>query len=97
MSMEFYACEETLFNTAKALLAADSPSGFTLAAVEVAEKIAGDLGYETLRTSKGGLNIFVPGRERGKRIGLCAHIDTLGLMCRAITNKGEKKDFACSR
>ena len=75
--------------TAKTLLAADSPSGFTQNAVAAAERIAGGLGYATRRTNKGGLVIEVPGREHTKRIGLCAHVDTLGLMCRAITDKGE--------
>ena len=75
--------------TAKALLTTDSPSGFTRRAVEVAEGIARELGYAVRRTNKGGLVIEVPGRERGKKVGLCAHIDTLGLMCRSIGPKGE--------
>ena len=32
--------------------------------------------------------VSVPGREKGKRVGLCAHIDTLGLMVRSITADG---------
>ena len=75
--------------TARTLLTTDSPSGFTRRAVEAAEEIAQSLGYAARRTNKGGLVILVPGRERGKRVGLCAHVDTLGLMCRAIGPKGE--------
>lgn len=78
-----------MMKTAGTLLAADSPSGFTAGAVARAEEAARELGYATRRTNKGGLVIDVPGRERGKRIGLCSHVDTLGLMCRAITEKGE--------
>ena len=87
--MDFNGCKDFLMETAKTLLAADSPSGFTQNAVAAAERIAGGLGYATRRTNKGGLVIEVPGREHTKRIGLCAHVDTLGLMCRAITDKGE--------
>ncbi len=91
MPLAIDACQQDLMNTAKALLSADSPSGFSMAAVEVAETMAKALGYETSRSNKGGLCIKVPGREAGKRIGLCAHVDTLGLMCRAVTDKGELK------
>ena len=39
-------------------------------------------------SNKGNLIISVKGREAGRRIGLCAHIDTLGLMVRSITPDG---------
>ena len=87
--MDYNGCKDFLMETAKALLTTDSPSGFTRRAVEVAEGIARELGYAVRRTNKGGLVIEVPGRERGKKVGLCAHIDTLGLMCRSIVPKGE--------
>ena len=87
--MDFQGCKDFLMDTAKTLLTTDSPSGFTANAVAAAEDIANGLGYATRRTNKGGLVIFVPGREQGKKIGLCAHVDTLGLMCRAITGTGE--------
>ena len=87
--MDYNGCKAFLMETAKALLTTDSPSGFTRRAVEVAEGIARELGYAVRRTNKGGLVIEVPGRERGKKVGLCAHIDTLGLMCRSIGPKGE--------
>ncbi|NCB63363.1 MAG: M20/M25/M40 family metallo-hydrolase, partial [Clostridia bacterium] len=87
--MDFNACKTYLMDYAQKLLTTDSPSGFTANAVTVAEGIAGELGYLTRRTNKGGLVIQASGRESGKKIGLCAHVDTLGLMCRAITEKGE--------
>ena len=87
--MDFHACESYMMDYAKRLLTTDSPSGFTANAVAVAEGIAGELGYLTRRTNKGGLVILAPGRESGKKIGVCAHVDTLGLMCRAINEKGE--------
>ena len=50
-----------------------------------AEGIARELGFATRRTNKGNLIITVPGRETGRKVGLCAHVDTLGLMVRSIT------------
>lgn len=87
--MDMDISKEFLMETAKTLLMTDSPSGFTRKVTAAAEKIANGLGYATRRTNKGGLVIDVPGREHTKKIGLCAHVDTLGLMCRAITEKGE--------
>lgn len=87
--MDMTTLTPVIMDYAKRLLTTDSPSGFTAAAVTVAEEIAGGLGYLTRRTNKGGLVIQVPGREAGKRIGLCAHVDTLGLMCRSINERGE--------
>ena len=84
-------CRDRLMDTAKRLLAVDSPSGFTHNAVETAEQMARSGGYETRRTNKGNLIIDVPGREGGKEIGLCAHIDTLGLMVRSLTGDGMLK------
>ena len=87
--MNIQNCKDFLMDTARTLLTTDSPSGFTRNAVAAAEQIARDLGYDTRHTNKGGLIIDVPGREHTKKLGLCAHVDTLGLMCRAISEAGE--------
>ena len=84
-------CQNLLMETARRLLTVDSPSGFTRRAVETAEAMAREHGYATRRTNKGNLIIDVPGREGGKEIGLCAHIDTLGLMVRSVTADGMLK------
>ena len=81
-------CKPFLMETARTLLTTDSPSGFTARVVEKAEGIVRELGYATRRTNKGNLIVSVPGREIGKTVGLCAHIDTLGLMVRSITADG---------
>lgn len=81
-------CKPFLMETARTLLTTDSPSGFTARVVETAEGIVQGLGYATRRTNKGNLIVSVPGREPGKTVGLCAHIDTLGLMVRSITADG---------
>ena len=84
-------CRTLLMDTAKRLLTIDSPSGFTHKVVEEAERIARAQGYAVRRTNKGNLIVSVPGREAGKKVGLCAHIDTLGLMVRSITADGMLK------
>ena len=84
-------CQGIMMDIAKRLLAIDSPSGFTQNVVREAEQIAQDHSYATRRTNKGNLVVSVPGREKGKKIGLCAHVDTLGLMVRSITADGMLK------
>lgn len=77
-----------LVDTLKKLLGQDSPTGFTDGVVTVAEGIARELGFAARRTNKGNLIITVPGRENGRKVGLCAHVDTLGLMVRSLTDDG---------
>ena len=86
--MNIDSSKELLMNTAKALLETDSPSGFTLHAADYVEAFAGSLGYTVKRNNKGNVTVDVPGREAGSAVGLCAHIDTLGLMVRSITADG---------
>lgn len=86
--MDVSNCRDFLMETARRLLTTDSPSGFTTAAADLAEGMVRELGYPTRRTNKGNLIVSVKGREGGKKIGLCAHIDTLGLMVRSITADG---------
>ena len=87
--MDFSALVPVLKDTTLQLMAAASPSGFTRQAVAVAQTIAHSLGYETRLSRKGNLTICVPGHDRSQTVGLCAHVDTLGLMVRSITDKGE--------
>ena len=91
MLLDTEGCRGQLMNIAQRLLSIDSPSGFTQNVVREAEQIAQDHGYATRRTNKGNLIVSVPGREKGKKIGLCAHVDTLGLMVRSITADGMLK------
>lgn len=88
MKWDVSTYQNTVMEYAKALLEQDSPSGFTLRAVEKAEALAQELGYETRRSRKGNLTILIPGREKEKKVGLAAHVDTLGLMVRGITGDG---------
>ena len=83
------AYQDIAVGYAKALLEEDSPSGFTARAVEKAQSIARELGYETRINRKGNLTILVPGNAHEEQLGLCAHVDTLGLMVRSVTGDGK--------
>ena len=87
-TMQEPARQAFLVDTLQKLLGQDSPTGFTEKVVTVAEGIARELGFATRRTNKGNLVVTVPGREAGRKVGLCAHVDTLGLMVRSVTADG---------
>ena len=63
------------------------PSGYTKNVITYCEKEAHQLGFQTKRTNKGNLEIFVDGKD-DYTVGFCAHVDTLGLMVRSIRNDG---------
>ena len=87
--MNISSCKEDLMGIARALLSTDSPSGFTHRAADFVENFAQSLGYQVNRNNKGNVTVDLPGREPGPVTGLCAHIDTLGLMVRSITEHGQ--------
>ena len=80
---------EYMEETLSSLLKIDSPSGFTHEVVAMAEKIAGEMGYETKRKRRGGLCITVEGRDCSKSVACFAHVDTVGLILRDVTENGE--------
>ena len=87
--MDISAYQSQLMKNAQELLAIDSPSGYTQAAAAFLSGFAARLGYETEMTNKGNVIVHIPGRESGKKVALCAHVDTLGLMVRSITADGQ--------
>ena len=89
--MDISAYQSQLMKNAQELLGIDSPSGFTQAAAAFLSGFAARLGYETEMTNKGNVIVHIPGRESGKKVALCAHVDTLGLMVRSITADGQLK------
>ncbi|MCL2609086.1 MAG: M42 family metallopeptidase [Treponema sp.] len=69
------------------ILAIDSPSGYTAAAMgKIGELVAG-MGYESRLTRKGNLVLEVPGKS-GRTVGISAHADTLGLVVRGFRDDG---------
>ncbi len=80
--------KDYITSTIKSLMAIDSPSGFCKKAISFIGQEAKALGYEFYETNKGCGVITVKGRESGKKVGLAAHTDTLGLMVRSIGGDG---------
>ena len=89
--MDISAYQSQLMKNAQELLGIDSPSGFTQAAAAFLSGFAARLGYEVSQTNKGNVVVHIPGRESGKKVALCSHVDTLGLMVRSITADGQLK------
>ncbi len=76
------------------LLEVPSPTGCTDEAVDYAAERFAALSLPGLTASvtpKGALLLTLPGRASSARRGLTAHIDTLGLMVRAVKPNGRLK------
>ena len=73
---------------AAALLAVDSPSGYTEKAAAWVMDAFGALGYGAKKTGKGGVLIDLGGAENGDGLLLEAHTDTLGAMVCQIKGNG---------
>lgn len=72
---------------AKTILNIDSPTGYCKHVIDFVEGEAKEMGFYTCRNEKGNLQIYVDGKS-DKTIGMCAHVDTLGLMVRSIKSDG---------
>ena len=75
----------------KKLTSIPSPNGFTR---EVADYLVDEitrLGYTTIRTNKGGVNVVVKGKDDNKHRIVTAHVDTLGAMVRGVKADGRLK------
>ena len=78
-----YAWEQT-----EALLAVDSPSGFTGAAANWVKDAFSALGFESSLTAKGGVLVDLGGTDNGDGLLLAAHTDTLGAMVAQVKGNG---------
>ena len=76
---------------AAALLAIDSPTGFTKNAAIWVQRAFADLGYDARITNKGGVIADLGGPEGDDGLLLCAHADTLGGMVAGIKADGRLK------
>ncbi len=77
----------TIFDRAKQLLEIHSPSGFCANVIQYIKEQCSTLPYEQTTNEKGNLMIHIPGSSE-KHIGVCAHVDTLGLMLTSIRADG---------
>ena len=69
---------------AQRLLGIDSPSGYTMHAMQFLQEEAEKLGFSCMRSAKGNLMVTIPGKDHAQACALSAHCDTLGLMVRSI-------------
>ena len=76
---------------AAALLAIDSPAGFTAKAAEWVRDTFAQLGFDARLTNKGGVLIDLGGADSGDGLMLAAHTDTLGGMVSQIKGNGRLK------
>lgn len=78
-----YAWEQTA-----ALLAIDSPSGFTAKAAEWVRNAFAELGFDAKITTKGGVLVDLGGKDETDGLLLEAHADTLGAMVAEVKGNG---------
>jgi len=76
-----------MLDVLRGILAVDSPSGFTDAALKKLVEYVEQIGYEYEITNKGNLIVDIPGKS-DKTVALAAHLDTLGLMVRSVKSDG---------
>ena len=86
MSNKNYA--DLAWGYAEALLAIDSPSGFTHKAAQWVQKTFADMGFDAKITTKGGVLIDLGGEKENDGLLLEAHADTLGAMVAQIKGSG---------
>ncbi len=73
---------------AAALLAIDSPSGFTATAAGWIRNAFSQLGFDASLTAKGGVMVDLGGKDPENGLLLAAHTDTLGAMVAEIKGSG---------
>lgn len=81
--------EECLLDYTKKLMSLDSPTGFTHHVIAWLKDTIQAMGYSCYENAKGNLIVEVNGESAKKVLALSAHVDTLGLMVRAIKPDGK--------
>ncbi len=85
------AYSEYSWEKAKALLAIDSPTGFTAKAAQWVKEEFEALGFAARITTKGGVLADLGGRNEKDGLMLAAHTDTLGGMVAQVKGSGRLK------
>ena len=68
-----------------------SPTGYTIECIDYVEEEVKKLGFKVSKTNKGNVKVEIPGLDHSKVVATSAHVDTLGLMVRSISEKGTLK------
>ncbi|MFV0504327.1 MAG: M42 family metallopeptidase [Lachnospirales bacterium] len=82
--------EKYIIEVAEKIINCDSPTGFTNNIMRLIEEETSSLGFTMTRTKKGNGIIEIKGSSH-YTIGLSTHVDTLGLMVKAIKSDGTIK------
>ena len=82
--------QETI-NYLKKLTSIVSPTGYTKEISDYLVEELERLGYNPIRTNKGGVNVVVKGKDDSKNRVVTDHVDTLGAMVRAVKPDGRLK------
>ncbi len=83
--------EDYLHSILVEILTTPSPSGYTHNIISLIKKNVEKFGYSVKLSKKGAATISIEGLNSEKKIGLSAHVDTLGAMVRSISNNGTIK------
>ena len=83
-----FAYADYAWQQASAILAIDSPSGFTGKVVAYLKEQFESLGFASSITTKGGLMVDLGGQNQDDALMLAAHADTLGGMVAEIKGNG---------
>lgn len=73
------------------LIEIPSPTGYTREVTEYIVKEVRNMGYEAVRTNKGGVIVTLKGKDDTKHRVITAHVDTLGAIVRAVKSDGRLK------
>ncbi|MGI5979645.1 MAG: M42 family metallopeptidase [Oscillospiraceae bacterium] len=85
---DFERHTDHIVDTLLALLAVDSPTGYTENAADFVFREFTSLGYAPQRTVKGGVLVCLGGEDKANGVLLEAHVDTLGGMVCEIRENG---------
>jgi peptidase M42 family hydrolase len=77
-----------LLATLQRLLATPSPSGMTDAVVRLVCELLEEIGIEYKLTRRGAIRALLPGAAHSPKRAIAAHLDTLGLMVKALKPNG---------
>jgi peptidase M42 family hydrolase len=80
--------KDFLLRTLQRLLETPSPSGMTDAVVHLVTEILGEIGIEARLTRRGAIRALLPGAATSPKRAIAAHLDTLGLMVKALKPNG---------
>lgn len=79
--------KDFILKTLEDIIKIDSPSGFCHYVTKKVAEITKNLGYEAKISNKGSIEINIKGKSNQKKVGIAAHLDTLGAQICAINGK----------